>query len=222
MKTKPIIFNGTMIRALLDDRKTQTRRVVQRARHPYGEMLTPDQIATEVLWNTGAIRCPYGQPGELLWVRETWQGYRRTSYEYDEWDEIQDAADRAEHGDAWSWVYKADGENFPNKWFPSIHMPRSASRLTLEITDVRVERVQDISERDAKAEGIGDGGFGSQASVELDGGRTHHNTPQGCFRKLWDSIYAKRGHGWDANPYVWALTFKVHSCNVDQLAREAV
>lgn len=127
--------------------------------------------------------CPYGQPGDRLWVRETW----------------------AEDGSRYT--YRATNETWAWHWAPSIFMPRAASRITLEITDVRVERVQDISEEDARAEGV---------TRELRGPRTYpdrhaarsHETYRDAYMRLWDALNAKRGCGWAVNPWVWVISFQ--------------
>jgi hypothetical protein len=197
MTEHPILFSGPMVRAIMAGAKTQTRRVVK-SRH-WPEPLTPgyewlfDQTTTEQVWEVGAwnagtgegqlhsyITCPYGKPGDRLWVRETWQ-------------RNADFPDTRSNGLC---VYRADrggdaqlGDG--QRWIPSIHMPRWASRLTLEVTAVRVKRVQNITEADEKAEGIR-----SLASNFR-------------FRDLWDSINAERGYGWSVNPWVWVLDFRI-------------
>ncbi len=138
MTERPILFSGAMVRAILEGRKTVTRRVVKPCRHPFGRMLTAEEVAAEFNGGTCAVLCPYGQPGERLWVRETFN--------------------RSNPGGAEGvYYYRADGQ-FPvamggnrfygnEAWKPSIHMPRAACRILLEITAVRVERLQDISEQ---------------------------------------------------------------------------
>jgi hypothetical protein len=170
-----------MVRAILDDRKTQTRRVVKRVDRanciPIGK-----RTVMHVLDAKG--RCPYGVPGDRLWVRETVNVLAGVEAVY--------AADNA----------KVRGEgvmSWRDGTVPSIHMPRWASRLTLTITDVRVERLQDISEEDALAEGCS--GMGGTNYDECE-------SPSEEFRHLWDSINAKRGHAWATNPWVWAITFE--------------
>lgn len=210
MKAKPIIFNGPMVRALLDGRKDQTRRVVKIPDHDrwqhFHRLIEASSAGESVVaefspdgFTKGHVSCPYGQLGDLLWVRETWGAH----------DQGFDAAEEASFI-----VYRADDARpNPQRWRPSIHMPRWASRLTLRITDVRVQRVQEISEEDAAAEGVE---------------RTHAGGPWGeeslieSFSALWDSIYAKRGYGWDANPWVWALTFEIIHANVDDVLNERV
>lgn len=158
MKERPIIFNGEMVRAILDGRKTQTRRVVKpaivnamdaprgtqdiAAGYPFIERPSGDMVSVVDL-------CPYGQPGDRLWVRETW-GYSA---------KLPMSAHSTK--DDWTWIaypelraYKADAPKGNWCWKPSIHMPRWASRITLKVTGVRVERVQEISNGDAMAEGV--------------------------------------------------------------------
>ena len=205
MTEKPIIFSGPMVRALLAGLKTQTRRVVKRQKHPYGHWLSPDEIALEVHGRTGAVKSPYGRPGDRLWVRETWTpGYYhdadhedgpRTSIIYRaNGTEETVAAPNYELAEQWRWAYSEDGDE-PPRWRPSIHMPRWSSRITLEITDVRVERLRQITGSDAVAEGV--------RSRLPDCG-----VAQNEFRDLWDAINAKRGHGWETNPWVWVIEFK--------------
>lgn len=126
--------------------------------------------------------CPYGEIGDFLWVRETW-GVRDGMI-----------------------VYRANDEDMPldkgEKWKPSIHMWRNASRITLEITNVRIERLQEISESDARAEGV------SKYEGECPLRNKRLNKYQLQFAALWDSINAKRGLGWDVNPFVWVIEFK--------------
>ena len=188
MKERPIIFSGPMVRAILEGRKTQTRRVVKPQHDCRYDGLAParEYLGRKHLGSWGAyfgwafVPCPYGQPGDQLWVREAW-GYD---------------CDR-------NLVFRADGELAEvNRWRPSIHMPSWASRITLEVTDVRVERVQDISDLDALAEGIQV--IGRTEVNDLSRGKFRH-----AFRALWDSINAKRGHGWDKNPWVWVVQFRV-------------
>lgn len=215
-QTKPILMSAPMVRALLDGRKTQTRRVMK----PQPVLKTPRNFvfpndAPKQFQDGDDIReaSPYGPPGMLLWVRETWCPVN----------------DRPEGGEFWvdyratPWddeSYPAGWHNEPDhmealRWRLSIHMPRWASRLTLEVTDVWAERVQDISPEGARAEGVE--ATGGEVALR-DQRLTVH---QHAFANTWDAINAKRGHGWDANPWVWAVAFRVHHANVDDvLARE--
>jgi len=191
-KERPILFSGPMIRAILADTKTQTRRVVKPA-----PCLTRGMQTHEFAVGGHDYRCPYGVPGDRLWVRETFA------------DGVEGCPGgisyRANHCDP-----KGDGPAHPMKWRPSIFMPRAASRILLEVTDVRVERLQEISEGDAKAEGI------TELSLQGDEPGAwwtaaphrsmHSRTPRGAFLRLWRSIH---GDGsWDANPWVWVVSFR--------------
>jgi hypothetical protein len=184
-KERPIIFSGPMVRALLDGKKTQTRRIVK----PQAAVLT-DELARGLgvqppaQQNHAVVPCPYGQPGDRLWVRETWKENPAIDFGNG-------------HGAP---LYRATWGNADtgDRWRPSIHMPRWASRITLEITNVRVQRLQEISEEDALAEGVDRPKSSDPRSVaELTLWR---------FRELWESIHGP--DSWDANPWVWAITFK--------------
>ena len=194
MKERPILFNGEMVRAILDGRKTQTRRIITRWKirgmdngYPEGVVVVNESTHNleTVPWTAETImhylRCPYGVPGDRLWVRETWMP--ETEQGIPTGGIIWRASDNKPMPDG-------DG---PLRWKPSIHMPKSASRITLEVTGMQVEQVQDISEEDAYAEGI-----------DLAPTIPH---PLVWFRDLWDSINVKRGFGWDVNPWVWVVTF---------------
>ena len=190
----PILFNGDMVRAILDGRKTQTRRVIKpQPLWIYNENIpikTPDANPM------GAIKCPYGSPGDRLWVRETWAPH---------------ADDESEKAKRPLIFYRADGDDgrgnpHINRWRPSIHMPRWASRILLAVKNVRVERVQDISEEDADAEGFG-GDIPSNVFPTIFYGDCGHLSIPECFGVLWDSINAKRGYGWDKNPWCWCVEF---------------
>ena len=214
MKERPIIFNGEMVRAIREGRKTQTRRVVK----PQPDEVVKDAYHTKGLFvprvgtcSEGDIKCPYGVPGDRLWVRETWQGWKQTSHEYDEWEPMttdnRGGLNHSEYREEWGGYevieYAATSDSM-GPWNPSIHMPRWASRMTLAVKSVRVERVQDISEEDAKAEGIISL---NPDSIDpywgLPGIDMAFNTARAAFRWLWDSINLKRGHGWDENDWVW-------------------
>lgn len=236
MKERPIIFSAPMVMAILDGRKTQTRRIVKNA-----HMMTVDGELVPI-----AALCPYGQPGDRLVVREKWRigawdedrgavaidyfdGPRREWIEVPDptldgelfnrlWQQSTDDARAAgltpDDDGRYRW---APGES-PCRWRPSIHMPRWASRITLEITDVRVERLQDISEADAVAEGVrqGDGKWhdlGDGEAVFLDEfgwfapeRYTRHNAPRHAFREAWEIINGPES--WAANPWVWCITFR--------------
>lgn len=203
-KERPILFSAPMIRAILAGTKTQTRRVI-----PEFRCLDPDDTHDRrklVEW------CKCGSVGDRLWVRESFALVSMYGVNYD----ISDAASRPHKTTV---LYRADdgprryfsSEVEPVvmtdddlRWRPSIHMPRWASRITLEITDVRVQRLWKISNSDARAEGIDLGDFRSQ--FEGIAGQEHII----AFSGLWDSINGNRpGAAWKDNPWVWAISFKV-------------
>lgn len=191
-KERPILFSGEMVRAILDGRKTQTRRVINRVSsigvvtefqesdtHGYDWTFRDSRMRWNDFDNGELIvRCPYGKPGDRLYVRESVCL-------------CQCQPDCVDH------ILYRESDLLPrhSRWTPSIHMPRWASRITLEITDVRVQRVQEISSNDCRSEGVRSILRSEQSFI--DG-----------FSRLWDSINQKRGFGWDTNPWVWALTFK--------------
>lgn len=206
MRERPILFSGPMVRALLAGRKTQTRRVVK------GEALRwLDEAGFEPAFVADPANslCPYGVAGDRLWVKETHAIVPRTAYAMS--DGVQQTLKPG--GDHDAAVYAAGWERSkPGRWRPSIHMPRWASRLTLEITEVRVERLQDISEADAIAEGPGFVGkvtgevCESVASHRLGGGPRWKNA-RDWYADLWNHINGP--DSWDANPWVWAVSFNV-------------
>jgi hypothetical protein len=213
MKERPILFSAPMVRAIQAGTKTQTRRVVKSVGRDGGFVLVEQESGAywpyrsddgETTFVTVRERgdeylheipmcCPYGAPGDRLWARETWAQPGAVARSDDP---------VREDGPV---VYRADGES-AHSWRPSIHMPRWASRITLEVTGVRVERLQDISGADAIAEGIERdaltddwSSYGQFVGAAL--------TPKGSYRALWDSI---NGTGsWDANPWVWVVEFRV-------------
>ena len=225
MKERPILFNGAMVRAILAGAKTQTRRAVKLPPAPIhlGEWeagtisADPAQNSTGAtiphqgcIWHTRtgkSLMCPHGQPGDRLWVRENGLEHRRTRLF------IHDATPgrwwTPEDGGRYGASYGPDitRQNLlrDHKVRPSIHMPRWACRLVLEITDVRVERLQAISAADAEAEGLHKFPFeDSYAWAWRDGDRHGHASPTGAFRSLWEST----GGDWLADPWVWVIEFK--------------
>src|SRR5262245_50360133 len=143
MKERPILFSGEMVKAILDGRKTQTRRLIMHQGRPLDDFAFYEVDGDEVRTESGKqLKCKYGQPGDRLWVRETWRVFGGHQYEYQQHQP--------------SVLYRADFDLFDEEgaWRPSIFMPRWASRITLEITKVRVERLDGISEEDAMAEGV--------------------------------------------------------------------
>lgn len=219
MKERPILFKGDMVNAILDGRKTQTRRVIKP--QPFAQ---PEKSDDEPIWEvyagdelSGTIKCPYGQPGDRLWVRETWRQFDAS----DECDHLDFPCGCPRTGDP---VYRATHDDGESKWKPSIFMPRWASRITLEITDVRVERLQDISEEDAKAEGAqhfpelpGKSAYGMDCRWSME----QPNSVDQClssakwaFSNYFCKINGKAPKGcidqrpWDANPWVWVVEFR--------------
>lgn len=194
-KERPILFSGPMVRALLDDSKTQTRRIVNLT--DSGRVKAAGSTRNWHLEDPNAVlACPYGQPGDRLWVREAWRASSAHNHL---------APSKIPVGD--SVEYLADPERIvTGKGRPSIVMPRWASRITLEITAVRVERLQEINSHDAIAEGIrlsrDECYYGSQNFMG-------HQTAASAYAELWESI---NGPGsWDANPFVWVVEFRRHA-----------
>ncbi|CAI6210257.1 hypothetical protein ACODCS_003510 [Escherichia coli] len=184
VKERGMIFNDEMVRAILGGNKTQTRRIVE-------EKFYGRAVAAELL----AKHCPYGQPGDRIWVRETYRVHGKAT-------DVATLVYRASVRNSWTeQTHRVPVEvcNKPvsEKWTPSIHMPRWASRILLEITDVRVERLRDMSEADAKAEGA------TPATYKI-------TPPEAVYRvgfgDIWRSIYGQ--DNWLSNPWVWVIEFK--------------
>lgn len=196
---KPLLCNAEMVRAILDGIKTNTRRPMEP--QPDDKLEVLEGCDDFMLGGThskkrSVWRCPFGKKGDRLWVRETWAP-------------ISTFDPSPETGA----IYRADNhpsqKAIPVKWTPSIHMPRWASRINLEITDVRVERVQEISEEDAIAEGtdFGVDAFGKRFVPPIDKtGLSTHKPCKESFKALWESIYGKSS--WRLNPWVWVVAFK--------------
>lgn len=225
MTDRPIIFSGPMVRALLEGRKFMTRRVLKPQPPDYRGASSPpptlrpkkhdmayfDAYSGGPFWcwwdeydrqGPGWVKISYA-PGDRLWVRETWAKVPSSAYRMS--DGVVQTQNPTDADIAA--IYAAGWDRSIPGWRPSIFMPRWASRLTLTVTDVRVQRVQEISEEDARAEGVrgnAGGSWGCEGLIE-------------DFADLWDSINAKRGYGWDANPWVVALTFTVHHQNIDRM-----
>jgi len=214
MKERPIIFSGEMVKAILDGRKTQTRRAVKTGILAHSGLryqgLFEDFSGVAFLGEKSGteydFKNPYGQIGDRLWVKEKHclpkQGGSAIGQDgYD--NDVLYAADEGLQRFPLSGNWTQHNRNF--KWRPSIHMPRWASRIDLEITGVRVERVQEITGADAKAEG----GSWDMDSAGLNCIDADRNLARIYFVELWDSINAKRGFGWEANPWVWVIGFKI-------------
>ena len=194
MTERPILFSAPMVRAILNGNKTQTRRVVKGMALRW---LRPDHFTPEFTALPENGLCPYGQPGDRLWVRETFQRFTDDG-------EILYKADPA--GFEAMNEYKRD-ECLEARWRPSIHMPRRFSRISLEITAVRVERLQEISEADARAEGamFHDGGQIGHSGWRHDYSDVHADA-RSSFARIWNNI---NGPGsWDKNPWVWVIEFR--------------
>ncbi|CAJ1253667.1 morphogenetic protein [Klebsiella pneumoniae] len=198
-----MIFNGEMVRSLLDGRKTQTRRIVKgtdgavkfcKEWNINGEevfVVLGEKDHTGMNPVLGAISCPFGAVGDRIWVREAFRVHSRAT-------DVATLVYKASERNSWTEqtrrvpVAVCNKPATPEKWTPSLHMPRWASRILLEITGVRVERLRSMSQDDARAEGV------IAASGPMEAGL--------AFRELWDSIYGEES--WKANPWVWVIEFK--------------
>lgn len=242
---KPILFSGESVRAILDGRKTQTRRLkglIDVNNYPgnlqgnstlgplgyrgmevsdynlkptekkefrinpglYHWFLGEQENKKEI--NPIPIKCPYGQVSDILWVRETWKAEELESgldgihYKCD--DGFQPIQNTITASDAWFEQYYKGRDN----WRPSIFMPRWASRITLQIKNIRAEKLQDIRWKDCLAEGIEED---SNYKAHIDKiGKMNSFYPKIIFKQIWDSINAKRGYSWDSNPFVWVIEFE--------------
>lgn len=198
MRERPILFNGAMVRAILSGAKSQTRRVAKPVKHPdLGNVYTPGALVLGGEPQHVIDRaCPFGQPGDRLWVKETTVRVEEHGYIGPVYAASQEGEDVINWGLAPAPDDCTEVEPYEIKLRPSIHMPRSMCRLLLEITDVRVERLQAISAADAEAEGIDFLRHVPDADETL--------TPQQLFHCLWDGT----GGNWDANPWVWVISFR--------------
>ena len=223
MKERPIIFDAESVRAILDGRKTQTRRAITRWKitgidngYPEGVVVvneTTHNLET-VPWTAATIkhylRCPYGVPGDGLWVKEVcryWFPITDDGQPVDGWH-VRYRADGYERicqnttwdeGDQYVTPHDVGLDVEPNRWRSPIFMHRFASRIDLGVTGMRAERLQDISEEDAEAEGV------LPILVPPDGGSCPHIEG---FIARWDAINAKRGYSWESNPWVWVVDFE--------------
>lgn len=261
MREIPVLFNGAMVRSILDDRKTQTRRIVKGACNlPHeGKLLGEwglskpparwdgvkppwrwmskkpirvgdwfEQAQTDVDdYVSRPVRSPLGKPGDRLWVRETWMPYDTSTEDDAVWVLYKASNDQRPDGIApekfgsgvrrsapvqvveWARDAIEMEEVVGGRWRPSIHMPRWAARLFLGVQDVRIERLQDISEEDARAEGVDE----FPIHIQDQNGRIktaiYHRLAESCrdaFQRLWISVYG--AESWAANPWVWVTEFK--------------
>ncbi len=214
MKARGMIFNSEMVRAILDGRKTQTRRIMKiQPEHSGlglrrvidskngsddGKYFWSSSDACGLKARSKSFACPFGAVGDRIWGRETWAEAGASAPDLKLY--------RANYPEHVPSIY----ENVPPaeeiRWTPSIHMPRWASRILLEITDVRVERLNAISEEDARAEGIIDGGCLNCGETEPCGCANPEPDATDAFAYLWQSIYGQEN--WNANPWVWVIEFK--------------
>ena len=209
MKERQILFSGPMVRAILEGRKTMTRRIVKPQPKIVHAQHDDASITTERIFRAGdkRIHCPYGRAGDRLWVRETWRTHS-TKHDAMKPSELLQG-DAVIHYDA-SMKFIAP---FLGKTRASIHMPRWASRITLEITDVRVDRLQDISYEDAISEGMPDLAASwlsyqddKSTSETMEQSARRLKWPQRWFRQVWESL---RGtSSWTENPWVWVVSFR--------------
>lgn len=187
----PILFNMEMVRAILDGRKSCTRRIIKPQPQGYFEVSEEPLYIYDTDGKQGKITPPY-QPGDILYVRETWKQAPNGYYYYEDWqrNNIADVT----------------------KWKPSIHMPKKATRIWLKVMNVRVERLQEITDEQAKREGIQydecPTGFTWKQETDM---HNCYTTPIGAMQALWNSTIKKPDldqHGWDANPWVWVIEFE--------------
>ncbi|HFD7189351.1 TPA: hypothetical protein ACF5TK_000880 [Klebsiella pneumoniae] len=225
MKERGMIFNSEMVRAILDGRKTQTRRImapqpaddIERGIFPNPEVIGWKSSLRHKHGSTTAHFCPYGKPGDRIWVREAFRVHSRAT-------DVATLVYKASVRNSWTEqtlrvpVAVCNKPATPEKWTPSLHMPRWASRILLEITDVRVERLNTISPEDAESEGLectNFTGFGDEPGlpsypepdVYFDPLKKQWKEyPPEAFAGLWESIYGEGS--WQANPWVWVIEFK--------------
>lgn len=210
MKERGMIFNGEMVRAIIDGRKTQTRRPIKWKQTRFTE-IGEREDGSKWPWSEDTEHacdfwhpCPFGAVGDRIWVRETFCPVDDTQYGGEKWVDYR-ATPRYEASHPAGWD-SAPNDAEALKWRPSIHMPRWASRILLEITDVRVERLNAISEEDARAEGIIDGGCLNCGEPEPCGCANPEPDATDAFAYLWQSIYGQES--WNANPWVWVISIK--------------
>lgn len=224
MNERPIIFSTEMICKILSGQKTQTRRVIKPQPDTGILCAAPDEDENWIFWDTPfsdalarftlkaypkgngrGFKCPYGVPGDHLWVRETWAAMCKVAdpicfcSEDDDFTRNHYFEYRADSGNPYpgEWpIDEARGNPDAPKWKPSILMPKSICRLWCEVVNVRVERVQEISDSDAKAEGVS-----PHPHTNVDPYRA-------AFCGIWDEINEKRGFGWLDNPFVWVVDFR--------------
>lgn len=234
MKERGMIFNSEMVRAILDGRKTQTRRIMKVQPKPCNHANWPDD-SPDPQWKSypggwccavcangttidhrhhaKGITCPYGTVGDRIWVRETFQG---PLFDYEQMESYLEDSSKFENPEFCQ--YAADGkpapeyydadDNLRHGWRPSIHMPRWASRILLEITNIGIQRIHSISQNDAAREGLMrlpvTGRYCINQGDQYFGGASHD--AREVFSWMWQSIYGEES--WNANPWVWVIEFK--------------
>ena len=200
MSTKPILFNTEMVRAILDGKKSCTRRLVKPQPQGYFEVNENPVYIYDTDWNQGKITPPY-QPGDILYVRETWHKYIKRVGKGESCRFAEFYGYRAS---------VANSEDADEPWRPSIHMPKEAARIWLKVTDVRVERLQECGKGwclDIEKEGI----VTPQDPILYINDDAFHKALREEFQKLWDSTIKKSDlarYGWNANPWVWVIEFE--------------
>lgn len=221
-KERPILFNGEMVRAILNERKTQTRWVIKpqperipddvdKVRGDNGWWWSSSSGGSMIQMRQMPCVCPLGKPGDRLWVQERWA--LRTSHYNDPYSCV------FYHDGSTKPIHRREGHNIEQKygsglsnlhsWRNPTHMPRWASRILLEVVKVRVERVQDISEEDVQAEGIVPISWDERNDAGEMFTEVFYSADD--FKRDWNDIYAKCGHGWDVNPWVWVVEFELIS-----------
>lgn len=200
MAIKPILFNTEMVRAILDGKKSCTRRLVKPQPQGYFEVNENPVYIYDTDWNQGKITPPY-QPGDILYVRETWERFECWNCEGDERENCPKEPQKSVFDKTCGcYMYRATDEIYGDaRWHPSIHMPKEAARIWLKVTDVRLERLQEIPGEDLIKEGI-DLFQSNYVRVAFD-----------KFTNIWNYTIKKSDlncYGWDANPWVWVIEFE--------------
>ena len=204
MKDKPILFSTPMVKAILEGKKTQTRRILKLKKGDTVGKIYDDKETEYIICDKDGDEVPmefvspYGVAGDRLWVRETWGLTQGNGSPIDAWISYKAGGQNSElpirdNGNLFDYPIKEG-------WRPSIFMPRWASRITLEVTEVIVQRLQNITEEDAQAEGF---------TEQLESEGIYYKSARMGFYETWNKLNSKRGYSWDSNPFVWAISFKV-------------
>jgi len=218
MTDRPILFSGPMVRAILEGSKTMTRRVIKpQPDHCHRDIIGKPQPWAKDDWDRllpqigeTEIACPFGEPGDRLWVRETWVPIHDTAIRYRAQGGRRDWPPGFEHQQQLRMAWEKLQPPIRERWLPSIHMPRWASRITLHVISLRAERLDAITEEDAIAEGFiklpATGRAVLAKGAQYFG--EHWPTARAAFLDLWDHLNAKRGFPASSNPWVWVVSFK--------------